>query len=127
MPRALVVDDNAINLELISLLLEAEGFDVVAASDAEQALQVVENQLPDLFVLDVQLPGMSGLDLLRKLRSRHDTSTICAVVVTSYAMDADRAVAAEAGCNCYFTKPINTRRFAADVRQVYERFGRVSL
>ena len=127
LPRALVVDDNPINLELISVLLEQEGFDVVSTRDAEEALAAVGARLPDIFVLDVQLPGMSGLDLLRMLRSRSDTQGICTVVVTSYAMDADRAVAKDAGCDAYFSKPIDTRRFARDVREVYDRvrLGRV--
>jgi two-component system, cell cycle response regulator DivK len=120
-PRVLVVDDNPINLELISLLLEAEDFDVVSATDAQEALAAIERKTFDLFVLDVQLPGMSGLDLLRLLRSRPDTSKCCAVIVTSYAMEADRATAADAGCDAYFAKPIDTRTFARDVRAVYER------
>jgi CheY-like chemotaxis protein len=120
-PRVLVVDDNPINLELISLLLEAEDFEVFSVTDAQAALTALEGQTFDLFVLDVQLPGMSGLDLLRLLRSRLETSKCCAVIVTSYAMEADRATAANAGCDAYFSKPIDTRTFANEVRAVYER------
>ena len=120
-PRVLIVDDHPINLELISLLLSAEGFDVVEAVDAEQALDLIEGDPPDLFVLDVQLPGMSGLDLLRLLRAQPETENCCAVIVTSYAMESDRAVATEAGCDSYFTKPIDTRTFGPEVRKVYEQ------
>jgi len=119
--RVLVVDDHPINLELITLLLEAEGFDVTTASDAEQAFEALNESVPNMLVLDVQLPGMSGLDLLKIIRSRPDTSGICAVVVTSYAMEADREIATAAGCNAYFTKPVDTRQFAAAVRDVYDR------
>lgn len=120
-PYALVVEDNPINLELITLLLENEGFEVTAAHDADQALQSVLHRLPDIFILDVQLPGMSGLDLLRTLRARPDTAAICAVVVTSYAMDADRATAQAAGCDWYITKPIDTRRFGNEIREAFDR------
>jgi two-component system, cell cycle response regulator DivK len=119
-PRVLVVDDNPINLELISFLLEGENFEVSTAVDAQEALTTIEDKTFDIFVLDVQLPGMSGLDLLRLLRSRPDTNKCCAVIVTSYAMEADRVTAAEAGCDAYFAKPIDTRRFAEDVRAVYQ-------
>ena len=121
-PRALVVDDNPVNLELIAVLLEAEGFDVTSVRDAEEALASLQAEgTPDIFVLDVQLPGMSGLDLLRRLRSHSRTSTVCAVIVTSYAMETDRQMAEAAGCDSYFTKPIDTRQFASQVREVYEQ------
>ncbi|HYO83194.1 MAG TPA: response regulator [Bryobacteraceae bacterium] len=119
--RVLVVDDHPINLELITLLLEAEGFDVTSASNAEEALAALKARVPDVLVLDVQLPGMSGLDLMKVVRSRPDTCGICAVVVTSYAMEADREIATAAGCDAYFTKPVNTREFAAAIRDVYDR------
>jgi CheY-like chemotaxis protein len=118
-PRVLAVDDNPINLELISFLLEKD-FEVATAIDAQEALNTIQHKAFDIFVLDVQLPGMSGLDLLRLLRSRPDTSKCCAVIVTSYAMEADRVTAAEAGCDAYFAKPIDTRRFAEEVRAVYQ-------
>ena len=120
-PRVLVVDDNPINLELITILLEGEDFDVFGVADAQEALSALQGRTFDLLVLDVQLPGMSGLDLLRLLRSRPDTGNCCAVVVTSYAMETDRATAVTAGCNAYFSKPIDTRTFAHDVRAIYER------
>ncbi len=118
--RVVVVDDNLLNLELITFLLQDEGFEVEAVTDAEAALAAANLRRPEIFVIDVQLPGVSGLDLLRQLRSNPETTDVCAVIVTSYAMDADRERAHAAGCDHYFTKPIDTRHFASEVRKVYE-------
>lgn len=117
--RALIIDDNPINLELLQLLVEAEGFEVTAVAGAEEALSVLNLFVPELFVVDVQLPGMSGLDLLRLLRSRPETARACAIIVTSYAMESDKENAFAAGCDGYITKPIDTRSFGAEIRAIY--------
>ena len=117
--RALIIDDNPINLELLELLVEAEGFEVTGVAGAEEAMTVLDIFVPELFIVDVQLPGMSGLDLLRLLRSRPDTARACAIIVTSYAMDADRENAFAAGCVGYITKPIDTRTFGAEIVAIY--------
>jgi CheY-like chemotaxis protein len=131
--RALVVDDNSINQELLSFVLEAEGCEVRTACCAEEALDLYQQFTPDVLILDVQLPGMSGLDLTRRLRSHPVESQTCIVIVTSYAMERDRERAFAAGCDGYITKPIDTRTFAAEVlgfmneregcRGVAARFG----
>jgi two-component system, cell cycle response regulator DivK len=113
--RALVVDDHLINQELLSFVLEEEGFEVRTAPCAEEALALAEQFKPDVLILDVQLPGMSGLDLTQQLRNRPAYRQTCIVIVTSYAMECDRERAFEAGCDGYITKPINTRTFAAEV------------
>jgi two-component system cell cycle response regulator DivK len=113
--RALVVDDNRVNQELLSFVLEGEGFEVRTASSAEETLDVFEQFKPDVLVLDVQLPGMSGLDLTRQLRSWPAQRQACIVIVTSYARECDRERAFAAGCDGYITKPIDTRTFAAEV------------
>jgi len=113
--RALVVDDHAVNRELLSFVLEEGGFEVRTARSAEEALQVSAQCQPDVLVLDVQLPGMSGLDFTRQLRSRPAQQQACIVIVTSYAMDSDREQAFAAGCDGYLTKPIDTRTFVAEV------------
>src|SRR5206468_2199361 len=111
--RALVVDDNLVNQELLSFVLEAEGFEVRTATCAEAALALYQRFTPDLLILDVQLPGISGLDLTRQLRSRPIESQTCIVVVTSYARECDRERAFAAGCDGYISKPIDTRTFPA--------------
>lgn len=110
-PSVVVVDDNASNLALLDHLLKINGYDVRLASVAEVALQMISERPPELLITDVQLPGMSGLDLARRLKAQQATAHIRILAVTAYAMAADRARALEAGCDAYVAKPIDTRQF----------------
>jgi CheY-like chemotaxis protein len=116
--RALIVDDNAINRELLSFILEAADFQVQTTDQAETALDLANNFQPDLLIFDVQLPGISGLELTRSFRSRPEGKRPCIISVTSYAMESDRERAFAAGCDGYITKPIDTRTFADEVRTI---------
>jgi CheY-like chemotaxis protein len=115
--RILVVDDNVTNLKLIEYLLKAKGYDVLTAVDADGALEVVRAQRPALVLMDLQLPGMDGLELTRKLKSDPNTADIAIVAVTAYAMKGDEQRALDAGCDGYIGKPIDTRALP----QVVER------
>lgn len=108
--RILVVDDNPINLKLASDLLEMEGYVVDRAFDAEQALQAIQAQRPDLILMDIALPGMDGLTLTRQLKADDATRHIVIVALTAYAMKGDDQKAREAGCDGYIAKPIDTRQ-----------------
>ncbi len=105
----LVVDDNLINLKLIRILLEGEGYLVKTAIHADDAIAVLKTFHPRLILLDLQLPGMSGLELASKLKARPETKDIIIVALTAYAMKGDKAKALEAGCDGYVAKPIDTR------------------
>jgi CheY-like chemotaxis protein len=105
----LIVDDNAINLKLLRLTLKVEGYDVQTAVDAEQALAVLAGFRPRLVLMDLQLPGMDGLDLTRRLKADPATRDAIIVAVTAYAMKGDEQRALDAGCDGYVTKPIDTR------------------
>jgi CheY-like chemotaxis protein len=107
--RILVVDDNVTNLKLIEYLLKAKGYDVQTAIDAESALEAVRNTRPSLVLMDLQLPGMDGLELTRRLKSDPNTREIVIVAVTAYAMKGDEQRALDAGCDGYVAKPIDTR------------------
>lgn len=107
--RILVVDDNVTNLKLIEYLLKAKGYDVSTAIDAESALEAVRNKRPSLVLMDLQLPGMDGLELTRRLKSDPSTRDIVIVAVTAYAMKGDEQRALDAGCDGYVAKPIDTR------------------
>jgi len=107
--RILVVDDNVTNLKLIEYLLKAKGYDVLTAIDADSALDAVRAQRPALVLMDLQLPGMDGLELTRKLKSDPSTAAIAIVAVTAYAMKGDEQRALDAGCDGYIAKPIDTR------------------
>lgn len=115
--RILVVDDNVTNLKLIEYLLKAKGYDVLTAVDADSALEAVGAQRPALVLMDLQLPGMDGLELTRKLKADPNTADIAIVAVTAYAMKGDEQRALDAGCDGYIAKPIDTRALP----QVVER------
>lgn len=104
----LVVDDNPQNLKLARVLLRSEGYDVATASDAEEALRLLETSKPRLILMDLQLPGMDGLTLTRRLKADPARQKIVVVALTAYAMKGDREKALAAGCDGSITKPIDT-------------------
>ena len=105
----LIVDDNEMNLKLVCVVLKMEGYDVRTAADAEQALAVLETWQPRLILMDLQLPGMDGLELTRQLKANPATRHIRILAITAYAMKGDEQKALEAGCDGYISKPIDTR------------------
>jgi CheY-like chemotaxis protein len=111
----LIVDDNPVNLKLLRLTLSVAGYRVETAIDAEQALAVFASFRPRLVLMDIQLPGMDGLELTRRLKADPATRDAIIVAVTAYAMKGDDQRALAAGCNGYVTKPIDTRTLADTV------------
>jgi CheY-like chemotaxis protein len=107
--RILIVDDNATNLKLVAYLMKANGYTVDTALDAESAIVAIRNNRPDVILMDIQLPGIDGLELTRRLKADPATRDIVIVAVTAYAMKGDQAKALAAGCDDYITKPIDTR------------------
>lgn len=103
----LVVDDNPQNLKLACVILEADRYDVRTASDAEEALRVLEQFTPRLILMDLQLPGINGLELTRRLKADRNRSDIIIIALTSYAMKGDDEKAFAAGCDGYMSKPID--------------------
>ncbi len=123
MPREkiLVVDDAPINLKLMHILLRKEGYEVVTATDAEEAITILDSFHPDLFLIDIQLPGMDGLELTRRLKQDARTRDIILVALTACAMKGDEEKALKAGCDGYITKPIETASLGLRIRQYLER------
>ncbi len=119
----LVVEDTPVNMKVVRVLLSRHGFDVHTAGTAEEALEVLERFRPELILTDLQLPGMSGLDLTRKLKSDPATRDIIVLALTAFAMKKDEQRAYDAGCDGYITKPIDTRTLPG-VIQNYLRRGR---
>jgi CheY-like chemotaxis protein len=113
----LVVDDNPANAALISFLLETNGYDVRTAADADEALVLLPRFQPRLIMMDLQLPGMDGLELTRRLKADEKTRHIIIVALTAYAMKGDEQRARDAGCDEYITKPIDTRALPAVISQ----------
>ena len=112
-----VVDDNPVNLKLARVLLMKKGYAVYTAMDADEALAVLESVHPHLILMDIQLPGMDGLTLTRRLKVNPATRDILIVALTAYAMKGDEQKAREAGCDGYIPKPIDPRTFIDTLRQ----------
>lgn len=112
----LVVEDNDKNLKLIRDVLQFAGYDVVAASTAELGVAMAMERPPDLVLMDLQLPGMTGTEALRQLRGSPLTKDVPVVAVTAFAMRDDRERALNAGFDGYLEKPISVRSLPAQVR-----------
>jgi two-component system, cell cycle response regulator DivK len=106
-----IIDDHPVNLELAKVLLVLEGYEVHTAGDAESALLLLPDVRPDLILMDVQLPGMDGLELARRLKADPLHKNARIVALTAYAMKGDEEKALAAGCDGYLSKPIDTRTF----------------
>lgn len=120
----LIVDDNAINQKLVRVLLQADGYDVRVAASGEEMFQVLSTFRPRLILMDIQLPRENGLELTRRLKGDPATSDIVVIALTAYAMKGDEARAADAGCDGYVTKPIDTRMLP---KLVAEHLARVAV
>jgi CheY-like chemotaxis protein len=111
--RVLIVDDNPTNLKLVAYLVRANGYDVDTAGDSAAALAAIAAHRPHVILMDLQLPGVDGLELTRRLKADPATHDIKIIAVTAYAMKGDEEKALEAGCDDYVTKPIDTRGLPA--------------
>jgi CheY-like chemotaxis protein len=111
----LLVEDNEVNRRLAGFLLRSQGYQVREATTALEAFEMLKNDRPDLIVMDIQLPGMDGLEVTRKLKEQPATADIPVIAVTSYAMKGDREKALAAGCAGYVTKPIDKNTFIQEV------------
>jgi len=112
----LVVEDNERNLKLLRDVLEYAGYDVRVARTAEDGITSAVSEPPDLVLMDLQLPGIDGMEALRRLRASPRTAAIPVVAVTAQAMKQDRERALEAGFDGYIEKPISVRAFPDQVR-----------
>ena len=111
----LLVEDNEVNRRLAGFLLRSQGYHVREAASASAAFEMLETDRPDLIVMDIQLPGMDGLEITRQLKQQPATAAIPVIAVTSYAMKGDREKALAAGCAGYVTKPIDKDTFIKEV------------
>jgi DNA-binding response OmpR family regulator len=117
-PLILVVDDDPKILRLLRVELTAQGFQVLVAERGREALEVVERQRPDLVILDIIMPGMDGLEVLRRLR---ESSGVPVILLTAKGTDADKIIGLELGADDYLAKPFNPEELTARVRAVLRR------
>lgn len=119
--KILVIEDEKDIRELVRYNLEAEGFAVVEASDGEIGLALSARERPALVLLDLMLPGLSGLEVCRKLREREDVSRIPILMLTARAAEVDKVLGLEMGADDYVTKPFSPRELIARVKAVLRR------
>ena len=113
--KVLIVEDNVLNMRLFSDLLEASGYETLQCTDGGKAAALAVDEQPDLIIMDIQLPEVSGLDITRWLKDDERTSAIPVLAVTAFAMRTDELLVREAGCEGYLSKPIQVRSFLKTV------------
>ena len=121
MSLVLIVEDNEKNLKLVRDVLQVKGYDTIEAGTAEDGIVLARSRKPDLVLMDIQLPGMNGIDALKLLRADAATSRIPVIAVTASVMQQDRNLITEAGFDGYIGKPINLKEFIDTVRAMVER------
>ncbi len=115
--KILIVEDNDLNLKLFKDLLEAHGYETIEIRDGLDAVSVVRRHRPDLILMDIQLPEISGLDITKKIKADKDISDIPIIAVTAFAMKDDEEKILRAGCQSYISKPISIASFLDTIRK----------
>ena len=113
--KILIVEDNPQNMKLATTVLQKSGYDTLQAVDADSGIMIARQELPDLILMDIQLPGMDGLTATKLLKGDRLTSDIPVIALTAFAMKGDRERIIEAGCDDYVSKPINYKEFLVTV------------
>jgi two-component system cell cycle response regulator DivK len=115
--KILVVEDNPMNLELVKDLLETSGFAVVEAKNGNEALEMANREQPDLILMDIQLPEVSGLEVTKWIKEDDNLKQIPVIAVTAFAMKGDEEKIREGGCEAYIAKPISVTKFLETVER----------
>lgn len=121
MPRVLVVDDDPQVLRLLRVNFELEGYDVASAANGEEALAAIASQAPDVLVCDIMMPGIDGLEVVRRLRADPNTASLPVVMVSAKAQRADLAQGEQAGADAYVTKPFDPQDLIDAVDRLLKR------
>ncbi len=115
--RILVIEDQEDNRRILRDLLTSVGYVILEAATGEEGVRSAETQLPDLIVMDIQLPGVDGYEATRRIKANQALRHIPIIAVTSYALSGDDVKALEAGCDAYMAKPYSPRELLAKIRQ----------
>ncbi len=116
--KILITEDNPRNMKLLRVTLRPHGYTILEATDGEQALEVAVKEKPDLVIMDMQLPKLSGLEVIKRLRQMPAFAHIPIVAVTAYAMKGDKEIFIDAGCDAYLAKPVNTRELPGVIAEL---------
>jgi len=118
MPKTvLIVEDNELNLKLFRDLLTAHGYQSIQVRDGSNVLALVRQHMPDLIIMDIQLPGVSGLEVTRQLKGDPELRVVPVIAITAFAMKGDEEKILEGGCEAYMAKPISVGKFLETVRR----------
>jgi two-component system cell cycle response regulator DivK len=116
MPKTiLIVEDNELNMKLFNDLLQAHGYDTLQTKDGAEAMDMTEEHHPDLILMDIQLPKISGLEITRMIKQKDELKSIPVIAVTAFAMKGDEEKIMEGGCDGYISKPISVPTFLETV------------
>lgn len=115
MKKVMLIEDNKMNARLLEHVLTRDGYSVTIHFSAEEAIVAALQLMPDIILMDIQLPGMDGLEATRRLKSEPGTSAIPIVAITAHAMRGDEERIMAAGCEGYISKPVNTRELSATI------------
>jgi two-component system cell cycle response regulator DivK len=122
MPKTvLIVEDNELNMKLFHDLLQAKGHQVLQTREGVRAIEMARTHHPDLILMDIQLPGMSGVEVTERIKADEDLKSIPIVAVTAFAMKKDEEWIRGGGCEAYITKPITVRGFFETVDRFLSR------
>lgn len=113
----LIVEDNELNMKLFEDLLEAHGYNTTQTNDGRKVLDMVRKDRPDLIIMDIQLPEISGLEVTAMLKKEKDLKDIPVIAVTAFAMKGDEEKIRQGGCEDYIAKPISVTEFITVVRK----------
>ncbi|MBA7648762.1 Polar-differentiation response regulator DivK [subsurface metagenome] len=116
--KILIVEDNSLNMRLIEMTLRSKGYRLLTATDGEEALDMATRKKPDLIIMDIYLPKVSGLEVIKRLRQMPAFNHVPIIAVTAHAMKGDKEKIIEAGCDAYLPKPINTRQLPEVVTEM---------
>ncbi len=118
MTKILIVENEAVNREMLSDDLRLQGYEVVVAEDGQQGLDMASSQSPNIILLDMSLPIVDGWDVARQLKAASNTKDIPIIALTAHAMEGDRKRSLEAGCDDYETKPYKIKRLIEKIEQI---------
>jgi two-component system cell cycle response regulator DivK len=120
----LIVEDNELNMKLFNDLLEAHGYATLKTSHGIEAMELARAHKPDLILMDIQLPEVSGLEVTRWLKADEELKSIPVIAITAFAMKGDEERIREGGCEAYMSKPISVSKFIATVKTYLEADGK---